>query len=76
MGVDGDFPNPGYDVDNFKAGAKVVAEFQVNFGNFKVGKKIITVKVYLFCLLGVYLVDNLSKETISTLKKWHLGNNK
>lgn len=55
VGVDENYPNPGHDVDNFNAGAKVAMEFQVNSRNFKASKKIDVVKAYLFYFLGIYL---------------------
>lgn len=53
-----DFPDSGYDIDDFKAGVIVAVEFQILLHNFKISKKINTVKVYSFLLLRVYLVDN------------------
>ena len=64
MEVDGDYPNPGDDIHIFKARAKMAMEFQVNSRNFKASKKIDVMKVYLFYLLRVYLVDDLSNEAI------------
>lgn len=75
-GVKRDYLRPGHDVDNFKAIARVAIEFQINSQNFKATKKINTVKAYLFRLLGVYLVDELSKEAVLTLKKRRRGDNK
>lgn len=69
VGVDGNYPNPGYNVDNFKAIIKVVVEFQINSRNFKASKKIDVVKAYLFRLVEIYLVNNLSNKIISTSKK-------
>ena len=68
VGVDGNYPNPGYDIDNFKTRAKVVVKFQVNSRNFKASKKIDIVKIYLFPFLVVYLVDDPNNKTISTSK--------
>ena len=76
MEVDKDYSNLGHNVDNFKIGAKVAMEFQINSRNFKASKKIDAIKAHLFRLLGVYLVDNPSNETMSTPKKRHPGNNK
>ena len=45
--VSSDFPNLGYNIDNFKAGTTVVIEFQVLLQNFKASKKINAVKWYL-----------------------------
>lgn len=73
--VNGDYPNPGHDINNFKAGAKVAIEFQVNSRNFKANKKIDVMKAYLFYLLGVYLVDDLNSKTMSTPEKWDLKDN-
>lgn len=53
----------------------MAVEFQVNSKNFKTSKKIDAVKAYLFYLLGVYLVDNPSNESISNPKKRCPGGN-
>lgn len=73
--VDRNYPNLGHDFDNFKVGAKVAVGFQVNSKNFKASKKIDVVKAYSFRLLGVYLVDDLSNETMLTPEKWCPGDN-
>lgn len=75
MGVEKKYSNLDYNVKNFKAEVKVTVEFQVNFGYFKASKKIDIVKTYLFCLLKVYLVDNVNNE-MSTSEKYCLKNNK
>lgn len=67
--MDRDYLNLNYGVDNFKTGAKVVVEFQVNSRNFKASKKIEPIKIYLFCFLGIYLIDNPSNKTMLTPKK-------
>lgn len=46
--VKGDYPDPGYDVDDFKAGARVAVEFQIVSRNFKALKMIDAVKTYSF----------------------------
>ncbi len=71
--VSSDFPDPGHDVDNFKAGAIVAVEFQILSRNFKASKKVDAVKAYLFRLLGVYLVDDLIHSTMSTPNKRQRG---
>lgn len=73
--MDKDYPNPGYDIDNIKAIAKVTVEFQVNSRNFKVSKKIDIVKTYLFHFLGLLSIDNSVKEVMSILKKQRLRDN-
>ena len=76
MEIDRNYPNLGHDIDNFKARAKIAMKFQVNSRNFKARKKIDLVKRYLFRLLGLYLIGGPSNETMSTPKKWYLGDNK
>lgn len=68
-GVEGDYPNPGHDVDDFKAGARVAVEFQLYSRNFKATKNIDAVKAYSFRLLGVYLIDDPSSENVSAPEK-------
>ena len=46
--VSSDFPNPGYNVDDFKARTIVAVEFQILLRNFKASKKVDIVKAYLF----------------------------
>lgn len=48
-----------YDIDNFKSGITVVVVFQILSYNFKTSKKVDTIKVYLFRLLEVYLINDL-----------------
>ncbi len=67
--VSSDFPDPGYDVDDFKAGATMAVEFQILSCNFKASKKVDAVKTYSFRLLGVYLVDDPIHSTMSTPNK-------
>lgn len=67
--VKGNNPNPGHNVDDFKAGTMVAVKFQLVLRNFKVFKKIDVVKIYLFCLLGVYLINNPALLIMSTLEK-------
>lgn len=71
--VNGDSPDSGHDVDDFKAGAKVAVEFQLIFQNFKASKKIDAVKAYSFRLLGVYLIDEPNRSTISNPEKRRRG---
>ena len=47
----------------------VTIKFQVVLHNVKVSKRINAIKVYLFQLLGVYLIDEPTKSTISTCEK-------
>lgn len=56
--MNNDFSNPGYNIDNFKVEITIIIEFQILLPNFKASKKIDAVKVYLFQLLKVYLVNN------------------
>lgn len=67
--VSSNFSDPGYDVDNFKAGVIVALEFQILSRNFKASNKVDTVKANLFQLLGIYLIDNPIHSTILTLNK-------
>ncbi len=71
--VNSDFPDPGYDVDDFKAGATVAVEFQILSRNFKASKKVDAVKAYSFRLLGVYLVDDPMHSTMLTPNKRQRG---
>ena len=71
--VKGDYPDPGHDVDDFKAGARVAVEFQIVSRNFKASKRIDAVKAYSFRLLGVYLIDEPTNSTISTPEKRRRG---
>ncbi len=71
--VSSDFPDPGHDVDDFKAGATVAVEFQILSRNFKASKKVDAVKAYSFRLLGVYLVDDPMHSTMSTPNKCQCG---
>ncbi len=74
--VSNDFPDPGHDVDDFKAGATVVVEFQILSRNFKTSKKVDVVKAYSFRLLGVYFVDDPMHSTMSTPNKRQYGEDK
>ncbi len=67
--VSSEFPDVGHNVNNFKARATVVVEFQILLHNFKASKKVDAVKAYLFQLLRIYLIDDLMHSTISTLNK-------
>lgn len=67
--VKGDYPDPRNDVDDFKAGARIAMEFYLVLYNFKVSKRVDTIKTYSFQLLGIYLIDKLINSTILTLKK-------
>lgn len=69
IGVKRDYPGLDYNINNFKTGAKVAIEFQINSQNFKTTKKIDIVKIYLFRFLKVYLVDKPIKKTISIPEK-------
>lgn len=69
MDVSSVFPDPGYNVDNFKTRAIVAVKFQILSPNFKPSKKIDIVKAYLFRLLKVYLIDDPIYSTMSTLNK-------
>lgn len=71
--VKGDYPDPGHDVDDFKAGARVAVEFQIVSRNFKASKRINAVKAYFFRLLGVYLIDEPTNSTMSTPEKRRRG---
>ena len=72
--VKGDYPDPGHDVSDFKAGARKAVEFQIGSRNFKASKRIDIVKAYSFRLLGVYLIDEPPNGTISTTEKRRRGN--
>ena len=71
--VSNDFLKPGHNVDNFKARITVAVEFQVLLQNFKASKKIDGVKMYLFWLLGVYLVDDSIHSTMLMPNKRQQG---
>lgn len=75
MEIEKNYLNLAYDVDNFKARAKVAVKFQVNSRNFKTNKKIDALKIYLFCFLEVYLVDNSNNKNISTFNKYYPRDN-
>lgn len=74
--VKGDYPDLGYDMDDFKAGTRLALEFQLVLCNFKVSKRVNAVKAYSFQLLEVYLIDKLTNSTISTLEKQCQRDNK
>ncbi len=74
--ISSNFPDPGHNIDDFKAGAIVAVEFQILLRNFKASKKVDVVKAYLFQLLGVYLVDNPMHSTMSTPNKHQRGEDK
>ena len=46
--INTDFPNPKYNVDDFKLGAIVAMEFQILLRNFKASKKRNAIKAYSF----------------------------
>lgn len=74
--VKGNYLDLGYDVNDFKAGATIAVEFQLILRNFKTSKKINVIKVYLFRLLGVYLMDNPVLSTMSMPEKQNQKDNK
>lgn len=74
--INNNYPKSGHNIDNFKSGATVTIKFQILLQNFKVSKKVDIVKVYLFRLLGIYLVDNPVYSTMLTLKKRWYGEDK
>lgn len=55
-----------YNVNDFKSDAIVPIKFQILLQNFKMSKKIDGVKVYLFYLLEVYLINNLIHSAMLT----------
>lgn len=67
--MNANFPNPGYKISNFHSRAMIIAEVQTHLSNFKNTKKINAIKAYLFCLLGVYLINAPATSIVSTLKK-------
>lgn len=67
--VKDDYPDLGYDVDDFKTKARIAVEFQLVSRNFKKLKKIDVIKAYFFHLLGVYLINKPTSFIISTLEK-------
>lgn len=67
--VKGEYLDSGHDVDNFKARAIIAVEFQLVSKNFKVSKKTNNVKIYLFRLLGVYLIDAPALSMMSSPEK-------
>lgn len=69
--INSDYFNPKYNVNNFKLGAIMAVEFQILLQNFKVSKKVDVVKIYSFCLLGVYFVNDSMHSIMSTLEKHH-----
>lgn len=68
--INSNYPDPRYNVDNFKSGATVAIEFQILLRNFKASKKVDVVKAYSFRLLGVYFIDDPMHSTISTPEKY------
>lgn len=59
MDINSNFLKSRYDIDNFKSGITMVLVFQILSYNFKTSKKVDTIKVYLFRLLEVYLINDL-----------------
>ena len=74
--VKSDYSDLGYDVNDFKAGARVAVEFQIVLRNFRISKKIDAVKAYSFQLLGVYLIDELTNGTILSPENQHQRDDK
>lgn len=59
----GDYPDPGHDAGDFRAGATVAVEVQLHSGDFTGKKK---TEAYSFCLLGVYLIDKTETAMVLT----------
>ena len=68
-----DYPDPGHDVEDFRAGSAVAVEFQIHSRNFKATKKTDATKAYSFRLLGVYLIDEPRVSMVSTIKNVGVG---
>lgn len=73
--MDANYPDPDYDVDDFRNGSKVAIEFQIVSRNFKASKKIDAVKASSFRLLGVYLIEDPAHSSVSTPEKRRRGEN-
>lgn len=52
----------GMTVTSSKIGLKMAVKFQIMSRNFKAFKKVDIIKVYSFCLMGVYLIKNFAFE--------------
>lgn len=73
VNINANFPKPGYNIDDFKAGAIVVVEFYILLRNFKASNKVDVIKAYSFWLLEVYLIHNPMYSMISILNKRQRG---
>lgn len=67
--INSDFSDPKHNVDDIKAEAIMIIDIQIPLHNFKTSKKVDIIKIYLFQLLKVYLVNDLMHLTMSTLNK-------
>lgn len=67
--VNSDYSDPGHNIKNFKSGMTVAIDIQILLQNFKAFKKVDAIKVYLFLLLRIYLVDDPVHSIMSTQDK-------
>lgn len=68
-----DYPDPGHDVEDFRAGSTMAVEFQIHSRNFKATKKTDATKACSFRLLRVYLIVEPKVLMVFTPEKCRRG---
>lgn len=71
--IDANYLDHKYNIDKFKKVLKIAVEFQILSKNFRTCKKIEIIKVYSFCLLRIYPIQNPVQALTFTPKKQQQG---